>query len=281
MSSFFLYGPPGGGKTTFASSMHEAGFIPLIIDLDRKVRTMKNLQPLIKSGKIRVIDFHSMLTEASFLTRVTLGPNQGPLTQPTGYLELAEIITKLEESPSEDHLQEVPVLDNLTRTLEHMKRWLFHIQKRNVISLPDYGTILTNLEELYDSFFGLQVPKGEEPALYPHVIMIAHDRLEKNDLSGQILLKPLIDGQMRDKSGSSVDEMYYCSVEVAKDGKADYVATTKPVDTISQARTSRELETYVTQSFGEILKGEYYDDTSDEREEPKRVPKKRGSKGKH
>jgi len=258
MSSFFLYGPPGGGKTTLAASMSKANFIPLIIDLDRKARTMENLKPLIAAKAIQVHDFKSMLTEASFLERVTMGPNQGPVSQPQGYLELAEIITNLEEKPPKDHLQLVPVLDNLTRTLEHMKRWLFHLQKRNVISLPDYGTILTNLEELYDSFFGLQVPRGDKPALYPHVIMIAHDKLEKNDLSGEILLKPLIDGQMRDKSGSSVDEMYYCSVEVGKDGSAEYIATTKPVDQVSQARTSRNLETYVEQDFGEILKGEYY-----------------------
>ena len=258
MSSFFLYGPPGGGKTTFAASMHKAGFTPLFIDLDRKVRTMENLKPLIKSGQLQVHDFQSMLTEASFLERVTMGPLQGPLSQPQGYLELAGIITQLEEEPPKEHLRLVPVLDNLTRTLEHMKRWLFHLQKRNTISLPDYGTILTNLEELYDSFFSLQVPRGDKPALYPHVIMIAHDRLEKNDLSGEILLKPLIDGQMRDKTGSSVDEMYYCSVEVAKDGSAEYIATTKPVGQISQARTSRALDTYIRQDFGEILKGEYY-----------------------
>ncbi len=259
MSSFFLYGPPGGGKTTFAASMVNAGFTPLFIDLDRKVRTMENLKPWINTGMIQMIDFQSKLTEASFSDRVKSGPTQGPVTQPQGYLELAEIITSLEEDPPDNHLQVVPVLDNLTRTLEHMKRWLFHIQKRNVISLPDYGTILTNLEELYDSFFGLQVPMGDEPALYPHVIMIAHDKLEKNDLTGELLLKPLIDGQMRDKSGSSVDEMYYCSVEVAKDGSAEYVATTKPVEKVSQARTSRKLDTYVAQDFGEILKGEYYE----------------------
>lgn len=259
MSSFFEYGPPGGGKTTMAASMVNAGFIPLIIDLDRKARTMQNLKPLIADGRVRVRDFHSMLTEASFLERVRMGPAQGPLTQPTGYLELAEIITDLEENPPEDHLQVVPVLDNITRTLEHMKRWLFHIQKRNTISLPDYGTILTNLEELYDSFFGLQVPKGDEPALYPHVIMIAHDRMEKNDLTGEVLLKPLIDGQMRDKSGSSVDEMYYCNVETNKDGSKEYIATTAPVGTIKQARTSRDLPLYVEQDYGVILKGEYYE----------------------
>lgn len=263
MSSFFLYGPPGGGKTTFAGSMVNAGFTPLIIDLDRKVRTMKNLQPLVKEGKIRVIDFPYTLTEGSFFERVKLGPNQGPLTQPQGYLALAEIITELETNPPNDHEQCVPILDNLTRTLEHMKRWLFHIQKRNVISLPDYGTILTNLEELYDSFFGLQVPSGDQPALYPHVVMIAHDRLEKNDLTGELLLKPLIDGQMRDKSGSSVDEMYYCYVESDKEGQ-EYIAVTKPIDKVTQARTSREQDVYVKQDFGEILKGEHYEEKEEE-----------------
>lgn len=227
--------------------------------------------PLLREGKLQVMDFKSRLTEATFSKRVQLGPNQGPQQQPQGYLELADIITELEEHPPENHLQIVPVLDNVTRVLEHMKRWLFHVQKRNVISLPDYGTILTNLEEMFDAFINLQVPTGEEPARYPHVIVIAHDRLEKDELLGSILIKPLIDGGMRDKAGSSFDEMYYCAVEVAKDGSAEYVATTKPVGHISQARTSRELDTYVNQDFGEILKGEYFE--GEERKEVKKWSK--------
>lgn len=271
MSSIVLFGPPGGGKTTLAASMHKLGYIPRFIDLDRKVRTMLNLQPLLKEGKIQVIDFKSKLTEASFSKRVKLGPDTGPLQQPQGYLELADIITELEEDPSEDHLRVVPVLDSLTRVIEHMKRWIFHIQKRNTISMPDWGTILTNLEELLDAMVNLQVPLGDEPARYPHVILIAHDKLEKDEFTGQVLIKPLIDGAMRDKIGSVVDEMYYCTVEVDKQGEAEYLVTTKPVGKINQARTSREIDTYMPADFSELFKGEEY-------EEPESISKKGGGK---
>jgi len=235
------------------------------------VRTMVNLQPLLKEGKIQVIDFQSKLTEASFADRVKKGPDVGPIKQPQGYLELADIVTDLEENPSGDHLQVIPVLDSLSRVLEHMKRWIFHLQKRNVISQPDWGTILSNLEELFDAFINLQVPLGDEPARYPHVIVIAHDKMEKDEFTGHTLIKPLIDGSMRDKAGSVFDEMYYCTVEVDKQGEAEYVVTTKPVGKINQARTSRDIDTFMAQDFSEILKGEKY-------EKPKPVPKKGGWK---
>jgi len=112
MSSIMLYGPPGGGKTTLAASLYKLGFIPTFIDLDRKVRTMENLQEPLASGKIRVIDFKSRLVEESFKNRIKKGiggPTGKMLKEPQGYMEIADIVTQLEEQPVEDHDKVVPI----------------------------------------------------------------------------------------------------------------------------------------------------------------------------
>ena len=68
-------------------------------------------------------------------------------------------------------------------------------------------------------------------------------------------MKPLLDGQMKHKAGSYVEEMYFTQVETTKQG-AQYTILTKPLGRIKQCRTSRNLNAVEPADFSIILKEE-------------------------
>jgi hypothetical protein len=250
VSSILEYGPPGGGKTTLAASMSKLGYVPWFYDMDRKIHGMSNLKSMVKSGEIRVTIPEEALSEMSLRQKLTLGTKGKALKQPKGYLEMVDWVTALEEDPPEDHDNVVPVLDSLTRALEHLKRFTLFSSGKSSMEFSEWAFVLANLEELFDSFFRLT------PDIYPHCIIIAHDTLEKDEVIGKARILPLIDGQMRGKAGSYVSEMYYVTAEASKDGKVAYQVQTKPIGLIHQARSSRDLEVWEEADFAILFQDE-------------------------
>jgi hypothetical protein len=250
MSSIIIYGPPGTGKTTLAASMTGLGHKVHFFDLDKKVRNMMNLKPLVDSGQVTVWEPDARLLTGSLVDRVKAGPMKPPAKQPKGYLELVDAINEVEVNPMPEAENTVLVLDSLTRALDHFKRLLQHMRQKGHLEFAEWGFILANLEELFDGFFGLRYHG------YKHCIIICHDMLEKDELSGRAEIKPLIETKMRDKAGSYVEEMYYTKVEMNAKGDVAYKVATKPLGRISQARTSRDLPNYVEADFKVIFKGD-------------------------
>ena len=251
MSSIFIYGRPGSGKTTLAASISNLGYKPLFIDFDKKVRTMQNLQPLLNQGKISYQEPESRLSRESMKLRVQQGLRYYPKIQPLGYLELVDILTNLRENPCPEAHLTVPVIDSMSRVNEHLKRLIKYFQQKPKLDFDGWDAILVNYEELFSEFYSLQ------PDIYPHCIMIAHAKDDTIEELRSIELKPLLDGQFKDKVGSTVDEQYYTTVEIAnKNQQAKYRVYTKPVGKITQARTSRDLPTVVESDFSILFKGE-------------------------
>jgi hypothetical protein len=241
MSSVILYGPPGSGKTTMACSMCKLNLKVLLYDADQKAQRMENLKGYFEKGLIELITPQERLVSDDLRRRITM-PKMAPAKQPKGYLEFVDFITAL-QGGAEYH-QDVLVIDSMSRIFEHMKRLILHVQGRGAMEIQDWGILLSNLEELFSTVFNLP---------FKHVILIAHDQTEKDEVTGRTEVKPLIDGQMKNKLGSYVEEMYYLSVEATKAG-AEYKIQTRPVGRITQVRTSRALGTYEPADFSLIFK---------------------------
>jgi len=132
------------------------------------------------------------------------------------------------------------VLDSFTSVEEHLKRLLMSANNASTISQPLWGTVLTNYENLLNCLLNLPC----------NVIIIAHQRPTKDELTGVISYTPLISGQMKDKIGKDFEEVYYMEKTV-KQGVATYEMLTvgsaqKP------CRTSRTLGARVEPDFAKL-----------------------------
>jgi hypothetical protein len=250
MASIFVYGPPGTGKTTLAASMTKLGFKVHFIDMDRKVADMQNLKPLLDKGLVTHWAPTARLLAGDLKERA-LRPKAPPKEQPQGYLDMAEYITKLEREPLKDAAKTVIVLDSMTRVGEHLIRFILHTQRKASLQYEDSGFILSNLEELFDCFYAL----GKSP--YAHAIINAHAKDDKDEITGRVKIMPLIYGQMRNKAGMYVEEMYYTRVRTTQPNDVSvYEVLTKPIKQIEQARSSRDVDAVMPADFSVIFKGD-------------------------
>jgi len=248
MFSCLLVGPPGSGKTTAAST---APGPVLFLDMDNKLHKMQNMQEKIKSGQVIQWGIADRLTQSSMASLATSATNpQAKFTQqrPKGYLQLAEMIDKLVKDACviEHEGKKVQVgtvvLDSYTRTEEHLKRLLMAANGTATITQPLWGTVLMNFETLNDTLLSLPC----------NVIFIAHEKADKDDLTGKISYLPLISGQMKDKIGKDFEEVYYLEKKfVGNEAKYEMLTVGS---TMKSCRTSRELPPVVEPDFSKIYK---------------------------
>jgi len=243
--STLLVGPPGAGKTTAAAT---APGPVLFLDMDNKLHKMENLRSAMESKQIYQWIPDEKLFKGklgSFVTGATNPQAKFIQQRAKGYQKLAEKIDELEASGCMHEGVQIGtiVLDSFTSVEEHLKRLLMSANGVTTISLPLYGTVLTNYENLLNCMLDLK---------NINIIIIAHQRPTKDDLTGVISYTPLISGQMKDKIGKDFEEVYYLEKTV-KSGVAKYEMLTvgsaqKP------CRTSRILEARVEPNFGKIYK---------------------------
>ncbi len=230
MSTIFIYGAPGSGKTTACASLARNDQKVIIVDVDGKADTMVNLDQYRDNLIIHKVK--SPLVEGGLLSKVK---NEKLTKQPEGYLEICSIVDKIIEEP---HPNDIFVLDSLSRVVDHAKRLIkFRLNQQAGGKATDsnnyaqWGMLLNFMEELFD--YTTHLP-------FKHVIVLAHELFDKDEATGLTTISPFIEGSFRNKVSSYVEEMYYARAET-KGESTTYTLTTKPIKRIAAARTSRDL----------------------------------------
>ena len=246
MYSCLLIGPPGSGKSTAASTAKPP---VLFLDIDNKLHKMVNMQEKLKSGAViqwPISERISTMTLTRLATEATSPQAKVTHQRPKGYIQLADMVDKLVQSGCvvEHNGAKIKVntvvLDSYTRVEEHLKRLLYAANGVVTISQPLWGTVLTNFETLNDTLLSLDA----------NVIFIAHQKADKDDLTGVISYLPLISGQMRDKIGKDFEEVYYLEKKITG-GNVKYQMLTVG-SSMKDCRTSRNIPAVVEPDFSKI-----------------------------
>lgn len=250
MSTFscLLIGDWGSGKTTVAST---APGPVLYLDTDNKLHKMQNLRDKLKSGAIIQWAIQEPLSTLGLRRLATTEMKPGSkltVKRPLGYMHLVEMIEKLVESKCviEHNGKKVKVgtvvLDSYTTMDEHIRRLLMAVNGTATMTLPLYGALLSNYEEVNNTLLRL-------PA---NVIFICHIKTTKDELTGKITYGPLVNGQMAGKIGKDFEEVYYMQKTIKGD-KVTYEMNTVG-DSMRSCRTSRNLPKLVPTDFSKIYK---------------------------
>jgi len=240
--SCLLIGPPGSGKTTAA--MTAPGPV-LFLDTDIKLHKMVLAQTKLSSGEVVQWAIDDPMTSLSLtaLMKVDMKPgSKAVMPKPKGYEHLAEMIDKLVEGKCvvDGVKYETVVLDSFTSMSEHLVRYITAANSSPHMTLPLYGTLKTNFEILISTLMRL-------PA---NIIIICHESATKDELTGRISYKPLIEGGMKDKIGKDFEEIYYMEKTISGD-KCKYEMLTVG-NSMKDCRTSRALPSKVEPNFRKI-----------------------------
>ena len=256
MSSCLLIGPPGSGKTTAACTL--AKLYPLgVIDFDNKLHKMENVKHLLRSkenpiGNLIQIPIDCKLSTISLREMATTKLEQGgkqTSARPEGYMKFVEITEKLQKDKYKWEGVQLGgiVLDSYTTMQEHLKRLLLSANDKMTMSLPLYGPFLTNLEEVNNIFIRMPID----------VIIIAHEKMEKDPLTERIIVRPMVEGSMDGKIAKDFEEVYYMQKVISGLGAgttAKYEMMTIG-DSMRSARTSRKQAALVEPDFSKIFGG--------------------------
>lgn len=259
MSLIALQGRPGAGKSTMAATMTKLGYHVHYVDMDKKVKSLHNLKPMLEEGSLSYIECPERLSNKKMRQFANLGiKNAYPSVQPKGYLWFCDYIDLLAEQDPEGNFQDteiptsqvVPVIDSMSAVNRHLKNMLRYHAKSPKLGFDGWDTILQNYQFLFDALRQLT------PEVYPHVIVTIHvrDDLVKDGEDSKVEARPFLDGQFRDELASYLEECYFLKVEAfGAASKPKWFAYTVPIGEIQHARTSMNVPIKIEADFSKIF----------------------------
>jgi len=262
MSFIFKYGRPGSGKSTMAATMVKLGYKVIFLDIDNKINKMVNLKKLLNGENSEVWTLTSGLVEGTMRDRV-MTP-KSIKKQPRGYLEICDILDGLEEmrTSGKEPPGDVLVIDSISSMLEHLDRLMKYISGKDHFEFGEWAMWKNYIEEFFYKMINLLTAYNpetkqniEDKPWFKHVIIIAHEMIERDEITGKIEILPMIDGSVRHKVGKYFEEVYHTQVKVPAQGPATYEILTKATDRY-EARTSRDLPTYAPADYSIIFNEE-------------------------
>lgn len=198
-----VYGESGSGKTVFAASLPPP---ILVFDFDGKMDSAAEFyKGQERLSQIEVEDMSRRLDESD------------PIE------ELNRIISKklIPEQKSGKMSFATLVIDSLTTfssaTLRHIVRTnpgIKRMQTKQGVSpgMPDYGILKREFERLIPGILSLPC----------NIVMTGHIKIDKDELTGQIIRGPLMDGSFAQQLPIYFKEVYRSTVE-----KGEYMLQTK------------------------------------------------------
>lgn len=223
-----VYGASGAGKTCLA-----AGFPGPIkyFDFDNKISSAAKFYATDKAKleQIDVIQYAQMPRE----TRMK-----------SFQAELSSIFSLANQGKPLPY--KTYVLDSLTTFVSYLLDDYIHVSQRGikrpldgVNAMQDYQLLDKHLTQIISGLLSLQA----------NVVFVGHMGVEKDEMTGSILRRPLMSGKFADKLPMWFEEVYIA--RVTPEGK--FILQTKPDHTYAIARTQRNLNKEIPASFEAIL----------------------------
>ena len=270
MRSCVLMGPPGSGKPTMY--VKPALRRPLlVIDADRKLRSLPFVAPLIEKGDILCWELDEALVEEKLSTRLKrFIRNEKPAKEPRGWLKFVEFCEIIETSEEANKAGTI-VIDSYTVALAHALRLITYWDDKGTATLSprNWAGFLTMCQETTTEIIDFCIRKDKD------LIITVHEKIgeipldsgkvtKRKDVSGMITREyvgdmrvkvvPSIMGQFAYEFGLYVQEFYALSVSV-KNGVPTWICRVMP-DGNRDLRTSLDTngETEFEPNFHKIWK---------------------------
>ena len=243
MKSAVLMGPPGSGKTTMACLT--AVRTPVhVIDVDRKLSSMANLQGAFASGKLTSWEVEDPLVEETLGQRVAIvAKNQKSLKPPKGWLSFASMVDRLPTDPISKGAG-TWFIDSLTRLAAHLDRSIAYQSGTagQVFSPRDWGSFLKMLQETItilidlarahdkDIIFSVHERSSEIPGPNTKVMQKRVGDMIQREYIGVLDLKVIasIAGQFGNELGSYFEEVYGLAVRLNDNNMPEWFCRVLP-----------------------------------------------------